>query len=81
MGLGVKKAGIPDMIADIVLIGLKKLAARLAAGASKMWPCSTRRQNSVSRSILSAGRLPAINEALIAPIEVPMTQSGSTPAS
>ena len=44
-------------------------------------PVSTRRQNSRSRSTRSPRGLPAISEALIAPIDVPITQSGSTPAS
>ena len=43
--------------------------------------CSTRAQNSCRRLILFALELPAINAALIAPIDVPITQSGSTPAS
>jgi hypothetical protein len=40
-----------------------------------------RRQNSSSRSSRFSGSLPAIRLALIAPIEVPMIQSGSIPAS
>jgi len=39
----------------------------------------TRRQNSASRCARCARRLPAINAALIAPIDVPITQSGSMP--
>jgi hypothetical protein len=41
----------------------------------------TRSQNSLSRSSRSAGLLPAISAALMAPIEVPITQPGSMPAS
>jgi hypothetical protein len=37
-------------------------------------------QNSVSRESRCSGALPAIRLALIAPIEVPMIQSGSIPA-
>ena len=40
-----------------------------------------RRQNSRSLASRSCGSLPAIRPALIAPIEVPMIQSGSMPAS
>jgi hypothetical protein len=42
---------------------------------------STRRQNCCSRGSRSSTRLPAMMPALMAPIEVPMIQSGSTPAS
>jgi hypothetical protein len=40
-----------------------------------------RRQNSSSRSRRLSGSLPAIRLALMAPIDVPMIQSGSIPAS
>ena len=40
------------------------------------WSFWTRDQNSHSLSIRSPGLLPAINDALIAPIDVPITQSG-----
>jgi hypothetical protein len=43
--------------------------------------CSIRFQNSVSRARRSCGALPAIRLALMAPIDVPMIQSGSIPAS
>jgi hypothetical protein len=43
--------------------------------------CSTRNQNVRSLSRRSAGGLPAISAALMAPIDVPITQSGSMPAS
>ena len=42
---------------------------------------STRRQNCWSLGSRSSTRLPAMMAALMAPIEVPMIQSGSTPAS
>ena len=42
---------------------------------------STRRQNFWSVGSRSSTRLPAMMAALMAPIEVPMIQSGSTPAS
>ena len=54
---------------------------RLAKAPSNCLPCSTRLQNSRSLASRSPGALPAIKAALIAPIEVPITQSGSTPAS
>ena len=66
----------------------KSIGDRIAAPAQAgsrgppiMWPCSIRRQNSFSRSSRSPFGLPAMSEALIAPIEVPITQSGSIPAS
>ena len=43
--------------------------------------CSIRFQNSRKRGNRSCGALPAIRPALMAPIEVPMIQSGSIPAS
>jgi hypothetical protein len=43
--------------------------------------CSIRFQNSSSRKSRSGGALPAIRLALMAPIDVPMIQSGSMPAS
>ena len=43
--------------------------------------CSIRFQNSFKRARRCSGVLPAIRLALIAPIEVPMIQSGSMPAS
>ncbi len=65
---------------------VNQFAARLPINGSDdiaCWngPCWTRRQNAFSRSSRSAGSLPAIRLALIAPIEVPITQSGSMPAS
>ena len=42
---------------------------------------STRCQNSLSFGKRSSGLLPVMMPALMAPIEVPMIQSGSTPAS
>jgi hypothetical protein len=44
-------------------------------------PRSIRFQNSRSRGKRSSGALPAMMLALMAPIEVPTTQSGSMPAS
>ena len=49
---------------------------KLARGES--W--ATRFQNSRMAASRSLGALPAMSEALIAPMEVPMTQSGSMPA-
>jgi hypothetical protein len=43
--------------------------------------CSIRLQNACSARMRFCGSLPAIRLALIAPIDVPMIQSGSTPAS
>ena len=40
-----------------------------------------RRQNSCSRGSRFSGSLPAISPALMAPMDVPMIQSGSRPAS
>ena len=42
---------------------------------------STRCQNSCSRGRRSCGSLPAMSAPLMAPIEVPITQSGWMPAS
>ena len=42
---------------------------------------STRRQNSCSLGSRSSTALPAMMAALMAPIEVPISQSGSMPAS
>ena len=60
---------------------VRKGANMLANGDSKAWPCSTRRQNSCNASRRLDGSLPAMSAALIAPIDVPITQSGSMPAS
>ena len=43
--------------------------------------CSTRFQNSRRRASRFCAVLPAISAPLIAPMEVPITQSGSTPDS
>jgi hypothetical protein len=43
--------------------------------------CSIRFQNSLRRASRFSGALPAMRLALMAPIEVPMIQSGSMPAS
>ena len=52
-------------------------AATSCASAGRV----TRRQNSSRRRKRNSGGLPAIRLALMAPIEVPITQSGSIPAS
>ena len=78
-GFGTKKHGMP-------LLTVVRLAAMLGIPVKKLIrsgrvPCSTRDQNSRSRGMRLAGALPAISAALIAPIDVPITQSGSMPAS
>jgi len=45
------------------------------------WSFWTRDQNSHIFSIRSSGLLPAMSEALMAPIDVPIIQSGVIPAS
>ena len=78
-GLGAKNAGMPRVI-------VVRLAARLDSPVQKRSrsspdPCSTRAQNSRNRATRFSCALPAISAALIAPIDVPITQSGSMPAS
>ncbi len=78
-GLGLKKDPIPfDMVSHFDAI-----APHNGTAPSACWngPCSTLCQNAWSRDIRSEGWLPAMMLALIAPIDVPMTQSGSMPAS
>ena len=48
---------------------------------AKALPCSKRSHSSHSRGKQACGVLPAMTAALMAPIEVPITQSGSMPAS
>jgi len=54
---------------------------RTTPQARVQFPHMLHGQNRLNRSSLSSGRLPTIKAALIAPIEVPMTQSDSMPAS
>src|SRR5258705_2847024 len=78
-GFGTKKQGMPWLtvvrFADKLGRPLKKRIRSLLA------PCSKRDQNSRNRGMRLGLAFPAIKPALIAPIDVPMTQSGSTPAS
>ena len=67
----------------ITVLNVPSIAAT-PNGSSGLGPkpfCSTWPQKSRSRSRRCAGSLPQISAALIAPIEVPITQSGSMPAS
>ena len=76
IGLGLKKDGTP-LTTDMKL----RVAAAIQLGrpSGTKWSFCTRDQKSHSVSIRSLGLLPAISAALIAPIEVPITQSGATP--
>ena len=75
---GVKNAGMPHTV-------VAKLAyqcrAHGAAIGSTIGESRTLSQNSSRRASRSSCKLPAISAPLIAPIEVPITQSGSSPAS
>ena len=78
-GLGTKKHGMPCM----TVARLAEAFGSRVQRPMKSWlaPCSTRDQNSRNRSMRFSGAFPAIKAALIAPMEVPITQSGSIPAS
>ena len=83
---GEKKPATPNSIAIVALVSLTVLRARRSKrrrsgerrGANGN--DETRSQNSRSRSTRRSGGLPAISAALIAPIEMPATQSGVSPS-
>ena len=78
-GVGLKKPGDALMI---VGHDDRASASRPSGGTrSTKVARSTRCQNSWSRASDPRGLLPAMRLALMAPIEVPMIQSGSMPAS
>ena len=76
---GSKKPEIPDnSVARFGIAAPNHGKLETAAREGVFW---TRFQKAFILSSLSSRRLPAIRLALMAPIDVPMTQSGSTPAS
>ena len=78
-GLGVKKPGMPDMTVDRLASELPKIVVGQSWSSGLL--LATPSQNSRRRGMRLAGSLPAIRAPLMAPIEVPMTQSGSMPPS
>ena len=67
-------------VVTVVQFGSMAPRNGLAANAiSNAGECSTRLQKARNRSRRSSGALPAIRFALMAPIDVPIIQSGSTP--
>ena len=82
-GLGEKKPGMPPMIVDRLANELPNIDDGHSWGHS--WSTGVRLptpvQNSCRRAMRFFGSLPAMMAPLMAPIEVPMTQSGSMPPS
>ncbi len=78
-GLGVKKPGIPATMVDRLASELPKIDDGQSWSSALLRP--TPSQNSRSRAMRLAGSLPAMMAPLMAPIDVPMTQSGSMPPS
>ncbi len=82
-GRGSKNAGRPKAAPNIAAQSLAQmrsgpsLPAQTGLGSST----ETRVQNSCSFAQRCSGALPAMSAALIAPIEMPATQSGCRPAS
>ena len=82
MARGLKKPGWPSAVVIITLVALRALRKTSPSGVkSQTLRSVTMSQNCRSRSRRLSGRLPAMIAALIAPIETPEIQSGSTPAS
>ena len=79
---GMNSPGTPSVAA---MVALKRFivgrARSNADGAISGAPEDARSQNAARRSMRRSGTLPAINAALTAPIDTPVTQSGMTPAS
>ena len=78
-GLGLKKPERPPEIVAMFAAHWPNNGVVAVNCESGGWV--TRRQNSSRRGKRCPGALPAIRLALMAPIEVPITQSGSMPAS
>ncbi len=78
-GLGVKKPGIPETMVDRLASELPKIDDGQSWSAGPFLP--TPSQNSRSRAMRLSGSFPAMIAPLMAPIDVPMTQSGSMPPS
>ena len=78
---GAKKPWMPKKIAEAAAIRfIIGRAASIAAGSTIGDCADTRSQNSRRRSTRRSGALPAISAALMAPIEMPTTQSGANPS-
>ena len=75
---GMKNPGMPPIV--VARFAYQWLAQGPAIGATD-GARRTLSQNSRSRGRRSSNALPAMIAPLMAPIEVPITQSGSTPAS
>jgi len=77
---GTKKPGAPKAATVAALRRLRAMrTGSICSGGTIGIPEETRSQNSRSRSTRLSGELPAINAALIAPIDTPVTQSGARP--
>ena len=77
---GAKNPGTPKAAAVAALRRLRAMrTGSICSGATIGIPEDTRSQNSPSRSTRLSGGLPAINAALIAPTDTPVTQSGARP--
>src|SRR5438874_2377246 len=79
---GLKKPGAPYITEadELNRFSADRIGSNHGGGINGAW-LETRSQNSRNRSTLRSGGLPTINAALIAPIEMPTTQSGTMPAS
>src|SRR5882757_9347973 len=78
-GLGEKKPGMPPMIVDRLASELPNIDDCHSWSIGVFLPTPV--QNSCRRAMRFSGSLPAMMAPLIAPIEVPMTQSGLMPPS
>src|SRR4029078_11524960 len=72
---GRKKPGMPNQAPAIALHWFDAARSPQSIGTLWLGPDDTNCQNSFSRATRWSGALPAINAALIAPIETPATQS------
>ncbi len=78
-GLGAKNPGMPDTMVDMLASTLPKMDDGQSRSTGPFRP--TPSQNSRRRAMRLAGWLPAMRAPLMAPIDVPITQSGSMPPS
>src|SRR5579862_4193199 len=79
---GAKKPGTPKAAAALALSRFSDGRKRSNdAGGMSGEADETMSQNSASRSTRAAAELPAMSAALMAPMETPVTQSSSRPAS
>ena len=76
---GVKNAGMPRVMVVRLADRLDSPVQNVSGSCAD--PCSMRPQKSRNRASRFSLALPAMSAALIAPIDVPITQSGSMPAS